>query len=112
MAKQVGSGNFSVHETQKLRELARAGISMSEAARRLHRHHATVIRHASELGLEWRRPQPAPKAAKPSKGPVGRRWTEAEDARLSSSWRRVRPSTEPPKTSTGRLRWSGARRKG
>jgi len=35
------------------------------------------------LGLEWRRPQPAPKTPKPPKGPSGRHWTEAEDARLS-----------------------------
>ena len=82
MAKPVGSVNFSSAETEQLRQLATVGISMVEAARRLHRHHSTVIRHAKKLGLEWRRPQPAPKTPRPPKGPGGRRWTEAEDARL------------------------------
>jgi transposase len=82
MAKPVGSGNFSADETKRLRQLATAGISMVEAARRLHRHHSTVIRHTRKLGLEWRWPPAAPKTPKPPKGPAGRRWTEAEDARL------------------------------
>jgi hypothetical protein len=81
LAKQVGTVTFSADETEKLRELATAGVSMAEAGRRLRRHHATVIRHARKLGLEWRRPA-APKAPKPPKGSAGRRWTEAEDARL------------------------------
>jgi hypothetical protein len=56
---------------------------MLEAGRRLQRSHSTVIRRARELGLAWRRPQPAPKSPKPPKGPAGRRWTDAEDARLT-----------------------------
>jgi transcriptional regulator with GAF, ATPase, and Fis domain len=55
---------------------------MAEAARRLHRHHSTVIRQARKLGLEWRRSPAAPKPPKPPKGPAGRRWTEVDDARL------------------------------
>ena len=82
MATPAGTANFSVDETRKLRELATAGISMAEAGRRLHRSHSTVIRHARKLGLEWRRPPTAPKRAKAPKAAAGRRWTEAEDARL------------------------------
>jgi Helix-turn-helix domain len=82
MAKPVGSVNFSAAERERLRELATAGISMVEAARRLRRSPSTVVRRVRGLGLEWRRPQPAPKTPKPPRGPVGRRWTEAEDERL------------------------------
>lgn len=66
-------------EAEALRGMASLGISMVEAARPLHRHHSTVLRHARRLDLKWRRPAPAPKTPK---GPVGRRWTEAEDVRL------------------------------
>jgi hypothetical protein len=83
MAKPFGTVNFTAAEVQKLRELATAGISMVEAARQLQRSHSTVIRRVRELGLAWRRPQPAPKSPKPPKGPAGRRWTDAEDARLT-----------------------------
>jgi hypothetical protein len=55
---------------------------MAEAARRLHRHHSTVIRHARELGVQWRRPPVNPKTPKPPKGPAGRSWTPDEDQRL------------------------------
>jgi transposase-like protein len=82
LAKPFGTVNFSADETEALRELATAGISMVEAARRLHRHHSTVLRNARKLGLEWRRPQPIPRPAKAPKGSGGRRWTDAEDARL------------------------------
>jgi hypothetical protein len=82
LAKPFGTVNFSADETEALRELATAGISMAEAGRRLHRHHATVIRRARRLGLEWRRPPVAPNVPKPPKGSAGRRWTEAEDASL------------------------------
>jgi predicted nuclease of predicted toxin-antitoxin system len=82
MARPVGSVNFSSDEVRKLRELATAGISMVEAARRLHRHPSTVLRQARKLGLLWRRPAAAQKTPKPPTGPPGRRWTEADDARL------------------------------
>jgi transposase len=81
--RPAGTVNFSATESSKLRQLAGAGISMAEAARRLQRSHSTVIRHVRTLALEWRRPQPAPKSPKPPKGPAGRRWTDAEDARLT-----------------------------
>jgi transposase-like protein len=45
--------------TEALRAMASLGISMLEAARRLHRHHSTVLRHAKKLGLEWCRPASA-----------------------------------------------------
>jgi Helix-turn-helix domain len=83
MAKPVGSVNFSAAERERLRELASAGISMVEAARRLRRSPSTVVRRVREMGLDWRRPPAAPKAPKPPKGPAGRRWTDAEDARLT-----------------------------
>jgi transposase len=82
MAKPVGSVNFSAAERKRLRELATVGITMVEAARRLQRSHSTVVRRARKLGLEWRRPAAVPKAPKPPKRSAGRRWTEAEDARL------------------------------
>lgn len=84
LAKQVGTINVSADEKVQLRTLATAGISMAEAARRLHRHHSTVIRHARKLGLQWRRPPVIPQAPKPPKGPAGRRWTPDEDQRLRS----------------------------
>ncbi len=83
MAKPVGTLNFSAAEVQRLRKLATAGISMVEAARRLQRSHSTIVRQVSKLTLDWRRPALAPKAPRPPKGPAGRRWTEADDARFT-----------------------------
>jgi len=63
MAKPVGSVNFSAAERERLRELASAGISMVEAARRLRRSpfHRRPPRQGDGFGL-------AP-AASSSEGP-------------------------------------------
>ena len=50
MAKPFGTVNFTAAEVQKLRELATAGISMVEAARRLRRSPSTVVRRVRENG--------------------------------------------------------------
>jgi hypothetical protein len=76
MPKPVGSVNFSADEVKRLHELADAGISMVEAARRLRRHPTTVSRRVRDVGLEWtgppRRP-PKPPWVNPHA------WTEADD---------------------------------
>lgn len=83
MSKPIGTVNFSADEIEKLQLLATAGISMVEAARRLRRSPSTVVRRVREMGLEWRRPPAAARPPKPPKAPAGRRWAEAEDARLT-----------------------------
>jgi transposase-like protein len=80
VAKRVGTLNFSDAEAWQLRQMAWEGITYVEAARRLNRHHSTVLRQARNLSLDWRRPEVIPK---PPKRPAGRRWTAEEDSRLA-----------------------------
>jgi transposase len=83
VAKPIGTVNFSADEVEKLRQMARLGISRIEAARRLRRSPSTVIRRVREMGLAWRQPPARTRRPKPPpKAPAGRRWTDADDARL------------------------------
>jgi transposase-like protein len=83
MPKPVGTVNLSPDEKRQLLELADAGISMVEAARRLKRSHSMVVRRVQELGLDWRRPAPRPKPHRAPKGSPGRLFTPEEDRRLA-----------------------------
>jgi hypothetical protein len=65
-------------EAEALRAMASLGITMVEAARRLHRDHSTVLRHASQLGRTWaRRPSAATSRSERAVNPYA--WTQADD---------------------------------
>ncbi|HCG02021.1 MAG TPA: hypothetical protein DEV93_15940 [Chloroflexi bacterium] len=78
MPKPFGTVNFSAAERERLRDLAAAGISRVEAARRLKRSPSAVIRRVRELGLAW---TPPTRLARPERQPYINpyAWTEADD---------------------------------
>jgi hypothetical protein len=70
-------------EAAALRKMATAGISRTEAARRLGRHASTVSKHILLMELEWKPPPREPRAVKPLLGPAPRPWSEKDDLRLT-----------------------------
>lgn len=65
-------------EGEALRGMASLGITMVDAAHRLHRDPSTVVRHASQLGLTWTRPARAA-ASPPERAVNPYAWTDADD---------------------------------
>lgn len=79
MPKPVGTVNFSAVEVRALRELAAAGITRVEAARRLGRSHSTVVRQVQQMRLEWIAPPRTTPRRRMPPSPSAYAWTVADD---------------------------------
>jgi DNA-binding CsgD family transcriptional regulator len=73
---------WTAAESEALRQLSTAGITKSEAARRLGRHAWTIYSHSRRAGLKWT-PPPRPRSENPAGISLSSRpWTTEEDRKL------------------------------